>query len=156
MSTSFGNRLPQRIVNYLNVENESRDNTVIFFLTSDEEGLPHVALLSPFQVVVTGETEMFVSVHIGTKSQQNVQRDLKGTLILQADPAVNYIKFKAEFIEEWESKRNEVLYRIEPLEVLQDYSEKVPYLSQLKFDSTEIIEDYFAGFVEIRDYIKSH
>lgn len=156
MSTSFGNRLPQRIVNYLNVENESRDNTVIFFLTSDEEGLPHVALLSPFQVVVTGETEMFVSVHIGTKSQQNVQRDLKGTLILQADPAVNYIKFKAEFIEEWESKRNEVLYRIEPLEVLQDYSEKVPYLSQLKFDSTEIIEDYSAGFVEIRDYIKSH
>lgn len=156
MSTSLGDKFPSRILDYLSVENENRDNTVIFLLTSDNEGFPHVALLSPFQVVTTKDSEFLMTVHHGTNSQKFLQRMLKGALILQADPAIDYVKFEVELIEGWKSARDEVLYRATPVEILEDYSEKVPYLSQLKFDSTEIIKDYSAGFKEIKDYISSH
>lgn len=156
MSTSFGNKLPPRVLNYLHFEKSVRDNTVIFMLTGDPNGFPHVAMLSPFQVVTAGEDEFFLAVHNGTKSQKYLHDSGKGTIILQADPAVDYIKFSIEEIDGWRSHKDEVLYRATPIEVLEDYSEKVPYPSQLKFDSKEILDDYKLGFEEIREYIRNH
>ena len=156
MSTSFGDKLTKRILDYLHFDKEKRDNTVIFLLTGDDDGFPHVALLSPFQVVTSGENEFFLTVYKGTRSQQFLHKNGRGTLILQADPALNYIKFKVREIDGWLSRRGELLYGATPTEVLEDYSDKAPYLSQLKFEPKEIVDDYSAGFQEIREYIMTH
>lgn len=156
MSKSLGNSLPARALDYLHVGNAARDNTVIFLLTSDPSGFPHVALLSPFQVVTTSDREFMLAVHKGTKSQHYLEENRKATLIVQASPSVDYIKFQATRVEGWVSKKDEILYRAEPVDVLEDYSDMAPYVSQLKFDPRKILEDYSAGFEEIKKYIRSH
>ncbi len=156
MSKSLGNSLPARMLDYLHVGNSQRDNTVIFLLTSDPSGFPHVALLSPFQVVTTSDSEFLLAVHKGTNSQHYLDEIRKATLIIQASPSVDYVKFQAERVEGWVSRKDEVLYRARPVDVLEDYSEMAPYVSQLKFDPKEILEDYSAGFEEIKGYITSH
>lgn len=156
MSNSLGNTLPARILDYLHIGNPQRDSSVIFLLTSDPDGFPHVALLSPFQVVTTSETEFILAVHKGTRSQLYLEESRKATLILQATPSVDYVKFNAEKIEGWNSKRDEVLYRAVPVDVLEDYSDIAPYTSQLKFEPKEILSDYSAGFEEIREFIRNH
>ena len=156
MSKSLGNSLPARMLDYLHVGNSQRDNTVIFLLTSDPSGFPHVALLSPFQVVTTSDREFLLAVHKGTNSQRYLDESRKATLIIQASPSVDYVKFQPEKVEGWVSKKDEVLYRAKPVDVLEDYSEMAPYISQLKFDPKEILEDYSAGFEEIKEYITSH
>lgn len=153
MSDSLGNRLPDRLLQTLHWENPERKNSAIFILTVDETDRPHVALLSPFQVVTVRPELFYLAVHRGTRSQQFLERQKKGTLIVQLQPAVQYIKFKVNEIPEWESIMDNVLYAAEPVEVLEDSSEKVPFISELKFDSSEIIEIYTTAFREIADYI---
>lgn len=156
MSTSFGNKLPPRVLGSLHHDNTERENSAIFLLTSDDSGVPHVALLSPFQVVTTSPKTFMVSVHKGTRSQKFLEKQKKGTLIIQMQPAVDYVKFRVEEAAGWSSARDEILYSATPLDVLEDYSDKAPFISELRFDSKEILEDYTAGFQEIRRYINSH
>ncbi len=157
MSKSLGNTLPARALDYLHVGNGNRDNTVIFLITSDPSGFPHVALLSPFQVVAVSESEFLIAVHKGTRSEHYLGENRKATLIIQDKPSVDYIKFQAERVEGWVSGKDENLYRAMPIDVLEDYSDLAPYVSQLKFEPREILEDYSAGFEEIKKYInRSH
>lgn len=153
MSTSHGRMLPDKLLKSLHSENARRENSAIFFLTVDESGLPHVALLSPFQVVSDKPDRFYLAVHRGTRSQQFLQKEGQGTLIVQLQPAVFYIKFRATESKGWESIMDNVLYTAEPLEVLEDSSEKVPFVSELRFDSGEILDIYTAAFREISEYI---
>lgn len=153
MSTSLGNRLPDRLLNYLHWKNPERNNSAIFFLTVDQTGGPHVALLSPFQVVTVQPDLFLLAVHRGTQSQRFLEKEKRGTLIVQLQPAVLYVKFRTEEVTGWESIMDNVLYRAEPVETLEDSSEKVPFISELKFDSSEIIDIYTTAFREIVEYI---
>lgn len=153
MSDSLGNRLPDRLLKALHWENPERKNSAFFILTVDETGHPHVALLSPFQVVAASPDLFYLAIHRGTRSQKFLEDQKKGTLIVQLQPAVQYIKFKASVVPKWESIMDNVLYAAEPIEVLEDSSEKVPFISELKFDSSEIIDIYTTAFREIADYI---
>lgn len=156
MSTSLGNFLPKRILDYLNYRNDRRDNSVIFILTTDENGFSHVAMLSPYQVVASSEKELYFTMYEGTKSQKYLQDAGRGTLIVQADPSVDYIKFQCVQIRGWKSRRDELLYKAAPIDVLEDYHEEVPYPSRLRFDTKTILQDYTLGFEEIRHYIANH
>lgn len=155
MSSSYGNRLPQKAVDFLHKDNSIRKNSAIFLVTSDLEGYPHVALLSPYQVVTCNDQVLYIAVHRGTRSQQFLERDMKGTLILQIQPAVEYLKISVKEDPDWDSSNNDVLYRAEPSEVLEDYSDKAPFISELLFDQEYIYESYKAGFDKITAHIRN-
>ena len=156
MSTSYGDRLPQKAIDFLHFNNRSRKNSAIFLVTADPDGFPHVALLSPYQVVDGSDNELYLAVHKGTRSQQFLHTHMKGTLILQLQPAVEYLKISVHEASGWDSRNDEVLYRAVPTEVLEDYSDKAPFVSELLFGQKNIYEHYKAGFEKTAEYITSH
>ena len=155
MSTSYGKRLPEKAVEFLHFNNRNRKNSAIFLVTTDQDGYPHVALLSPYQVVTTSEQELFLAVHKGTRSQHYLHTQMKGTIILQMQPAVEYLKISVREEQGWVSENEDVLYRAVPSEVLEDYSDKAPFISELLFDQKNIYEHYKAGFERTVEYMKS-
>ena len=155
MSTSHGNRLPEKVVDFLHFNNKIRKNSAIFLITSDQDGYPHVALLSPYQVVAGSEQELYIAVHKGTRSQQYLNIQMKGTLILQMQPAVEYLKISVHEEQGWVSRNDDVLYRAVPTEILEDYSDRAPFISELLFDQKNIYGHYKAGFERAVAYIIS-
>jgi hypothetical protein len=155
MSTSFGSQLPLKIVEMFTYKNNKRENSAVFLITVDHDETPHVALLSPYQVVVVDESKLLIAVQRGTRSQMYLHENLKGTLILQLEPAVDYVKFYASVAPNWGEYENEILYSCAIKDISEDFSNKAPFISELKFDQREIYKDYMAGFENIRKYVLS-
>lgn len=156
MSTSYGNTLPGKFIEALGAENAERRNSAIFILSSDREGFPHVALLSPYQVVASGAGKLLIAVHEGTRTQQYLEDSMKATIIVQLEPAVEYVKCRLEKVHDWNPGTGEALYAASIHEVLEDYSDKAPFVSELLFDQNNIFTQYSAGFQNIRKYALSH
>lgn len=156
MSTSLGNKLPDRLVKFLENENLKRKNSAIFLVTSDPEGYPHIALLSPYQVVIKDSRTLFIAVHKGTRSQKFLEHEGKATMIVQLQPAVEYIKFQIARADDWGSEKMDSLYVATPTEILEDYSDKAPFTSELEFDEKKIVDAYREGFHKMREYILKH
>ncbi|MEM3191297.1 MAG: hypothetical protein QW292_04240 [Candidatus Parvarchaeota archaeon] len=143
------------MVKTLGYKNLERKNSVIFLLTVDNDGFPHVALLSPYQVVAVDENRLLIAVQKGTRSQMYLKEKMRGTLILQLKPAVYYVEFEASPAPNWGEYKKEALYSCSVRNVLEDYSSKAPFISELKFYHEEIYKDYTAGFDDIRKYVLS-
>lgn len=149
MSSNLGNELPEKTLALLSFLNKSRKNSAIFLLTTDRESYPHVALLSPYQVVAVNSRKLLVAVHSSSRSCNLLKSGRKGTLIVQLPPAVQYIR--CDFSESGEEdysagKLGENLFLATVLETLEDYSEKAPFISELAFDETNTHDPYSEGF----------
>ncbi len=153
MSQNLGNRLPEKTFKSLKFTNESRKNSAIFLLTEDSESFPHVALLSAYQVVAVNRSKLLVAVHSTSRSCGFLATEGKGTLILQLEPAVQYVK--CSFAESGDKgyssgEHGEKLFVATPTEILEDYSDKAPFVSELRFDETNTFGPYSEGFGRLR------
>lgn len=156
MSHSLGKLLPEKVSQDLDFNNRKRENSAILLLTVDPEGYPHVALLSPYQVVVSKTGSLYMAVHKGTRTQVSIEKGGTCTLVLQAAPGVFYMKFKTRAVRGWDQDVNEVLYFLDLRETLEDVSEMAPFISELRFEVKNISEKYQGGFEKIREYVLSH
>lgn len=156
MSENLGEKLPENTFTFLKYSNEKRKNSAIFLLTVDEESYPHVALLSSYQVVARNPSELVVAVHSTSKSCSYLDKNGRGTLILQLSPAVQYIKCLFRELTEEEAGTvgsGEKLFSVTIAEVLQDYSDKAPFVSELLFDEKNTFKPYSEGFKKIKSII---
>lgn len=145
----MGKELPDRVLEATIYTNSMRRNSAIFLLTVDRGSFPHVALLSPYQVIALNSTRMLVAVHSASRSASFLKKNGKGTLILQAKPAVVYVKCSFRLLPDIDltvSGIPESVYSATPEEVLEDYAEKAPFLTELKFDETFTRDPYMKEF----------
>ena len=153
MSQNLGSKLPDKTFNSLKFSNETRTNSAIFLLTKDGESFPHVALLSPYQVVAVNRVKLLVAVHSASRSCAFLASDGKGTLILQLEPAVQYVKCRFSESDDKgysSGEYGEKLFNATPLEILEDYSDKAPFVSELRFDETNTYGPYSEGFGRLK------
>lgn len=155
MSRSLGNSLPPELHGTLSHNNSSRQNLAIFLVVSDDDDYPHVALLSPYQVVASNPAEVYIGIHAGTRTEGFLQKRNKALLIIQAGPAVVYAKCVTSRIKDWEDTKD-ALYSASFFDVLEDYSESAPFVSQLSFLEKNVMAYYSAEFGKLSKYVSSH
>lgn len=149
MSKSRGKSIPESLRNELDSTNKKRDNRVIFLLTVDGEGFPHVALLSPFQVLVMNSCEVLFAVHSSSGTASYLTSRGRCTLIFQSSPSIIYVKVESSAVKdaiELEGAYSDLVFEGEVLEVLEDYSDKAPLISDLKFRVEDVSQWYEAEF----------
>lgn len=155
MSVSLGKVLTSKALDLLHYDNTERRNSAILILTVDRGHFPHVALLSPYQVVAASPHRLYLAVHRGTHTHGLLGKEMRTTLVIQVEPAVEYIKCNLQAAKDWEHNTDD-LYLASPSDILEDYSEKAPFLSELRFDTKRIYDAYRTEFNDITSYIKSH
>ncbi len=149
MSENLGKSLPNSIYSLLSKDNRNRENSVIFILTMDREGFPHVAMLSPYQICAA-ETNSFVfSIYSASSSCNNLKRDRRSTLIIQADEGVYYVKCETFPVDPNPENRidGHSIFRSSNLFIAFDHSEKAPIVSETRFLDSNIRERYTAEFI---------
>lgn len=153
MSKNLGNHLPVKTTSLLGYNNSRRRNSAIFLLTVDSESYPHVALLSPYQVVSINPERLLVAVHSTSRSCAFLISEGRGTLILQLPPAVQYVRCNFVVADEegyTDESLGERLFYATVQEVLEDYSKLAPLTSELLFDETNTYAQYSEGFNRLR------
>lgn len=153
MSNPLGNLLTPEIMDRLGSQNTDRANSVIFLLTVDGGKFPHAAMLSPYQVVAAGPDRLLISIHRGTSSQRLLDSERRATLILQAEPRVFYVRIEISGEISWDMAEKLALYSAMPVEVLEDYSDAAPMVSELRFSAEKVGEPYQREFEEILKHI---
>lgn len=155
MSRSLGKSLPEEVYELLKQDNPDRKNTVILLAVRDDDDCPHMALLSPFQVVASTPDRFLVAIHIGSRTESFMEKWTNVTLVIQVLPAVFYVKCKMTKVDDWEDPVDE-LYRAEISDVLVDSSDTAPFLSALTFDAKVVLPSYSEEFGYIRKYAIEH
>ena len=156
MSIKLGNRIPENVVEVLNLENLQRKGVVIFMISTDPQNYPHIALLSPFQVIIDAGHTLYFSVYTKSSTHDFLVKNKKFTIIIQDVPALLYMKCQiipAE-IDQDQPDDTHHFFRAEPIEILRDVSERAPLTSEMLFETKEINRDYMQEFLELSRFIK--
>lgn len=156
MSIKLGNRIPASVVETLNSGNAIRTGAVIFMISTDPRNFPHIALLSPFQVIIEDGSTLYFSVYKDSSTHDYLVKNKKFTLILQDVPALLYLKCqiiptKVEYEQQDETHH---FFKAEPIEILRDVSERAPLTSEMLFDTAQIATDYMHEFVELSKFTR--
>lgn len=151
MSENLGKSLPNSIYSMLRKDNRSRENSVIFILTIDSKGYPHVAMLSPYQVCAADDSSFVFSIYTTSSSCNNLKGDGRSTLIIQADEGVYYIKSKTSPLDPNPENRinGHTIFRSSDLSIAFDHSEKAPIVSETRFLDSGIKERYTAEYMAL-------
>jgi|GEM_PF-593924 hypothetical protein len=156
MSIKLGKKIPESVIEALNSGNPKRAGAVIFMISTDPQNFPHVALLSPFQVIIEDSSTLYFSVYKGSSTHDYLVKDKKFTLILQDLPALLYVKCQIIPIEIEHKQHDEThhFFKAESIEVLRDASEKAPITSEMLFDTDQIETDYMQEFLDLSLFIR--
>lgn len=155
MSRTLGVELPKSIMEKLASSDDLRESQAIFLLTVDEIGSPHVALLSPYQVFAGEPSKLLIAVHSTSHSCSYIKSSGKITLIIQSLPSVLYVHCRAVEIKGKEIRNgpfSDSVFKADITMVLEDYSEKAPFISDLRFRDDEIRDDYRGELSELRKF----
>lgn len=153
MSISLGTRLPETVMENLLFSNEKRENTVFFLLTVNHSEFPHVALLSPYQVVAQNHEKMFLLVHRKSRSQVLLRSKGRCTLIIQDLPSVLYLELNVKRDNSWEDEE-QALYSASIVDISKDFAEKSPLISDLRFQEKDVREDYQLSFGRLKAHME--
>lgn len=155
MSHSLGKRISTECMGIIGPEAVNRKKSAIFVITVDHEMYPHTALLSPYQVLSSGENSIFLSMFPDSKTCKLLTEQGKATLIIQTVPGVTYVKCNVSVLpyEISVSGSMRKVFRAVPYEVLEDVSELAPFTGELLFDAGRIQEQYMEEFRELSNLV---
>jgi hypothetical protein len=96
MAKLIGSELPAAVFARLRgTDLEAAQQEVILLTTIDEQGWPHPALLSPFEVVAADARNLRLATYGDSRTTGNMRRNGKATLTLVVDRVAYYIKATA-------------------------------------------------------------
>jgi hypothetical protein len=96
MSRSLGSELPGGIQQLLDgTDLASREGLTFLLLTTDENGWPHVAMLSVGEVVAVGPRTLRAGLWLHSTATKNLSRSGQATLALVADGNGYYVRARA-------------------------------------------------------------
>lgn len=155
MSIKLGNKIPPNIAELLNLENLDRAGSVIFMITTDPQNYPHIALLSPFQVIIDEANTLYFSVYRKSSTHDYLVKNRKFSIVLQDIPSLLYLKCEIIPTPSDPAEQDIVhhFFRAKPIEILRDVSEKAPLTSEMLFETNQIAADYVQEFLELSKFI---
>lgn len=152
MSVPLGKRLPENVLEKLIFSREKRDNTAIFLLTVNNGDSPHVALLSPYQVVAQNHERLLLLVHRKSRSQVLLRSKGRCSLVIQDLPGVLYLDLNVKRDNSWDEEE-EALYSASITGISRDYSEKSPLISDIRFREDDVRDEYQKSFDRLVSHI---
>ncbi|OWP56848.1 MAG: hypothetical protein B2I17_03555 [Thermoplasmatales archaeon B_DKE] len=157
MSSKLGNKIPKNIVDSLESSRTGREGSVIFLITTDPDGFPHIALLSPYQVIIEDESTIYFSLYKRSSSHDFLIRNKKFTLIIQDLPALLYLKCQiisfGNSLEEINDESHQ-FFKAKTTAVLMDVSDRAPLISELLFETKGIKDEYNSEFLGLSEFVK--
>lgn len=155
MTRNLGSVLAKDAYEFLAIDNIVRKDIVIPLLTMDQEsGYSRVCLLSPYQVVALGASQICFTVY-SSHTKVNLDKSGRASLILPVSRGLHYVNGETRYVTNMETHDPESLYLMRIREVLEDYSELAPITSYMIFDESKIRQTYEASFSKLRDYLKT-
>jgi hypothetical protein len=151
MAELLGKELPEEVARVLQPEKEARGNDVISLVTTDKSGYSRVCLLSPYQVVSSGRRDLYLAVYNGSRTEKNLRRSRKASLILVTPPSLHYIHGSVTSVLGDDHHGNSI-YLMRVRQVAEDYSEKAPINSNLTFDPAHVkgfYSEVYAGIARL-------
>jgi hypothetical protein len=102
---SLGNRLPDALTALLDGKRlEQRVGETFLLTTTDEDGWPHVAMLSAGEVLVTGPSEFRLALWPGSHTTRNLTRRRRALLMAVVPPAY-YVRLECRSLGEVRPQR---------------------------------------------------
>jgi hypothetical protein len=136
MSRSIGNALPGALQALLDGSDlAQREGLTFLLLTSDEQGWPHVALLSVGEVVATDPRTLRAGLWLGSGTTRNLSRAGRATLMLVADGNGYYLRLNARRGDDLDLGRDGRLayFVLQVEDVLEDAAEYATLASGITF-----------------------
>jgi hypothetical protein len=157
MAEGLGNEISESCFALLGPENSARKNIVITLLTMDGNGFPRVCLLSPFQVLSTNKSEIYLEVHPNSHTRMNLEERKKATMIMPEELGLLYVRGETNYLGDLESNDQEFqsLFSMKVVQVTKDISEAAPITSHMTFDLSAIGSKYQKDFGALLVCIKS-
>jgi hypothetical protein len=141
-----GNSIPKEISTKIK-QQQKLNSEVIFLLSTDPEGYPHVSLLSFLDIVILSPRRILFAIGKLSTTRSNLLRTRKGTLILWggSDQGMFYIKGDIAQVVSKIEKTTEGFelggLLMDVQKVSQDNSVASPLLTTLTFDHSGIDSD---------------
>ena len=135
-----------------------RRNLVITLVTVGKDGYPNACLLSPFQVVAKDDRVLFFAVYSGSKTQANLSRHHRATLVLFSPPAAYYVKGEAEQVvlpKRVSGLQGQALYRLKVTKAIRDYYAKAPITSTVEFEQSGVLPYYSRVYESMAGIVKT-
>jgi hypothetical protein len=97
MARSIGNEIPQHIRRLFDGDDlEAREGLTFLLLTTNEDGWPHLAMLSVGEVLRVGARELRAALWPGSTAATNLARTGQGTLALVHQEVGYYLRCSAQ------------------------------------------------------------
>jgi hypothetical protein len=97
MSRSLGNVLPDSVTTRLSGRDlQSVADQVVIVCTVDDDGFPHVALLSYFEVLATDRRTVRIATYRDSRTTRHARKTGKATLVLVDARVAYYVKAAVE------------------------------------------------------------
>ncbi len=157
MSEKISRRLNHALLRIIGMDAERRKNEALPLVTCDDEGFPHAALLSPYQVVASDESTVATSVLKGTRTHRNLSLRKRATLIIPTPPSVYYIKLNLRSSSKIDilDGHDRTIFLWEIREILMDHSPDAHILSGIVFDDSAVRESYSLEFSAVSSFLGS-
>lgn len=151
MSVSMGKKLSEKCMETLGLAAGNRKNSAVLMLTTDDGGFPHVALLSPYQVLARNPSLLYISIYSESGSCAFLSARKRGTLVVQTPPGVTYVKCTfAELQDQIEIiGTDRKVFRAVPSEVLLDEYDDSPFTQELEFHDASVKDMYSEEFRQL-------
>jgi Pyridoxamine 5'-phosphate oxidase len=143
MSRLVGRALNRELLGYLTGDPASKKGSVVLVATTDQEGWPHLAMLSHWEIVAKDRKNLRVATYTGSKTTANMKERGKVTAIAVDGGMTYYIKGSARVVrEEMKSDAGNTMLNVRVDEVLRDELPGAEIVSGIQYREVKKIEPH--------------
>jgi hypothetical protein len=149
--------VPEEVVKEINFQNSRREsNQVIQLITVDRPGFPFVTLLSFHEVVVSTDRRfLFLSIHKGGRTSENIAVNKKVTIVFVLQGSCFYIQGMAEILSDLDVKVEgfeQSLVRVTVQHVFHDVNKQAPITSGITYAPAKVIDEHLKIVEKIKEF----
>lgn len=154
MAKLIGDSLPNNLLQRLNgLELQSKRNLALQIITVGDDGLPHPALLSYYELAAKNKNNIRLGIYKTSTTSKNLGRNGKITVIMVDKGTVFYIKGQALLLkEEMSSEPSSSLFNLRVQHVFEDVIPTAEILNGINFRDIGVGEPHheiFNGLFEV-------
>lgn len=135
MAKSLGQKLPEDLAMRLYQPDETNARQrVVLVTTVDQNGWPRHLMLSHYEIVAKDQSHLLMLTYADSKSAKNILRTGLASLLFLDEEMNYYVRIKCKRDDrKIEEAPNEILFRVEVMDVLEDKYPTARITSGIKF-----------------------
>ena len=151
MSRLLGKILNRRLRNHLSRRPSSEGGNAILLATSDNEGWPHIAMLSNWEVFAGDKTSIRIATYDSSVTTANLMRNNRATLVSVDNGATYYVKGMAILLKKHaKSDANNAIFEMRVRKVLEDKLPGTKITSGITYTKEKGVEPHEELYEELK------